>query len=208
MLFDLPAPDTEGKRTLVDCIAGRRSVRTYADSPLPLSCLSQLLWSALGATGPDMQRATPSAGGRYPLHLHVLVRRVSGLAPGIYEYQSDNHSLQLLNSQVAQTKAQEMGIGDQPWLSESAVVIGVAARLQDSIRHFVSQPPQGKRGSRYVYMESGALAQNVQLQATDMGLACVLVAGFEDARARDVLKLAAELEPTALLCIGQPQSAQ
>ncbi len=99
-----------------------------------------------------------------------------------------------------------VGIGDQPWLSESAIVIGVAARLEESTKHFASQPPKGERGKRYVYMESGALAQNVHLQATDLGLGCVLVAGFEDSQAKSVLLLPPELEPTALLCIGHQLS--
>lgn len=202
MLFDLPTPDAQGARSLVDCIAHRRSTREYGKAPLSLSCLSQLLWSAQGVTGADQKRTTPSAGARYPLELRVLVRRVAQLVPGIYEFQSNKHRLKLLDGAMAETVMHEVGIGDQPWLSEAAMVIGVAARLDETIQHFAPQPPRGKRGSRYVYMESGALAQNVQLQATDMGLACVLVAGFDDPPVRALLKLSPELEPTALLCIG------
>ncbi|MFT7373502.1 MAG: SagB-type dehydrogenase family enzyme [Oleiphilaceae bacterium] len=202
MIFDLPAPDTQGARSLANCIMNRRSVREYAESPIPVSYLSQLLWSAQGHTGSTQKRSTPSAGGLYPLHLYILVRRVVDLPPGIYEYKDDDHSLRLLDSQVPELKVKELGIGDQPWLSESAVVIGVAANFEDSIKHFASQHPHGERGRRYAYMESGALAQNVHLQATDIGIGCVLVAGFKDSLAKAILRLSSDLEPTALLCIG------
>jgi len=98
---------------------------------------------------------------------------------------------------------QALGIGDQPWLKEAALVIGVTAKLGDAVRHFESQPPQGARGARYVYMETGVLAQNVYLQSTVLGVGCVLVAGFDDSRVKEALSLPSDLEPTALLCIGQ-----
>ncbi|MFC3285045.1 SagB/ThcOx family dehydrogenase [Litchfieldella rifensis] len=202
MILDLPAPEAYESESLVSCIRSRRSIREYPGTPISIASLSQLLWSAQGITGADQQRATPSAGGLYPLHLHVVVRRVSELEPGIYEYQCHGHSLKLLDRQVPDAAIQEAGIGDQPWLGDAAVVIGVAARLEDSIRHFESQPPQGERGARYVYMESGALAQNVHLQCTALGAGCVLVAGFDDSKAQQALGLPSNLAPTALLCIG------
>lgn len=203
MIFDLPAPETYESESLAGCIGSRRSIREYTRTPISITSLSQLLWSAQGITGADQKRVTPSAGGLYPLNLRILVRRVSDLEPGIYEYQCDSHSLKLLEQQVPEATIQAAGIGDQPWLGEAAIVIGVAAKLEDSIRHFESQPPQGERGARYVYMESGALAQNVHLQCVALKMGCVLVAGFYDAVVKEVFGLASGLEPTALLCIGQ-----
>lgn len=207
MIFNLPAPLIFESESLVSCIENRRSIREYTTTPISISSLSQLLWAAQGITGPDKKRATPSAGGLYPLHLHVLVRRVSELEPGIYEYQCNSHSLKLLDSGAPEAAIQDAGIGDQPWLGEAGVIIGVAAKLEDSVKHFELQPPQGERGTRYVYMESGALAQNVQLQGTALGLGCVLVAGFDDEKAKEALRLPSDLEPTALLCIGQQRSS-
>nr|WP_284048020.1 SagB/ThcOx family dehydrogenase [Marinobacter sp. ATCH36] len=188
---------------MVGCIEARRSVREYAKTPLPIGVLSQLLWSAQGITGPDQKRATPSAGGLHPLHLQLVVQHVSGLEPGTYEYMADSHSLKLVGDRISGKTMYGLGIGDQPWLKEAAIVIGVTAKLGDVVRHFERQPPQGERGARYVYMETGALAQNVHLQSTALGVGCVLVAGFDGARVKDALRLPSGLEPTALLCIGQ-----
>ena len=66
----------------------------------------------------------------------------------------------------------------------------------------MSHQIKGERGLRYVYMETGALAQNVHLSATELELGCVLVAGFDDIRAIEVLCLSSESDPVALLCIG------
>lgn len=203
MVFDLPAAEQQDSKSLVGSIAARRSVREYTNAPLSIDVLSQLLWSAQGVTGTNKKRATPSAGELYPLHLKILVQRVSELEPGIYEYQSDSHSLNLIGERVPERAVQSLGIGDQPWLKEAALVIAVTAKLDDAVRHFEAQPPQGERGARYVYMETGALAQNVHLQSTALGVGCVLVAGFDDARVKEVLRLPSDLEPTALLCIGQ-----
>jgi SagB-type dehydrogenase family enzyme len=164
MVFELPAPELHASDSLVRCIEARRSVREYTEAPLAIVVLSQLLWSAQGVTGPDLKRAAPSAGGLYPLHLQIVVQRVSKLEPGTYEYMADNHSLKLIGDRVSERTMHEVGIGDQAWLKEAAVVIGVAARLGDAVGHFENQPPHGERGARYVYMETGALAQNVHLR--------------------------------------------
>ncbi|MFL1466738.1 SagB/ThcOx family dehydrogenase [Marinobacter sp. DUT-3] len=203
MVFELPAPELQDSESLVGCIEARRSTREYTKTALPISVLSQLLWSAQGVTGPDQKRATPSAGGLYPLHLQIVVQHVSDLEPGTYEYMADSHSLKLVGDRIPEEAMHELGIGDQPWLKEAAIVIGVTAKLGDAVRHFERQPPQGERGARYVYMETGALAQNVHLQSTALGIGCVLVAGFEDSRVKEALSLPSDLEPTALLCIGQ-----
>ncbi|MFL1406594.1 SagB/ThcOx family dehydrogenase [Marinobacter sp. M1N3S26] len=205
VILDLPAPDTQGIHSLVECTRTRRSIREYSDSPIPIQHLSRLLWAAQGVTRPDGKRTTPSAGGLYPLQLRVLVRRVEGLEPGIYDYLGDSHSLKIAGGLPSDEIINAVGIGDQPWLAESAAVLGVVADLAGTVRHFESQPPVGERGKRYVYMETGALTQNVHLHATDLELGCVLVAGFDDTRAREALKLSPEREPMALLCLGKLQ---
>jgi len=203
MVVNLPEPKLLESDSLVACIGARRSVREYANSPLPIEALSQLLWSAQGVTGGDQKRATPSAGGLNPLQLKVVVQRVVDLESGVYEYMTDNHSLKLVGTSVEEDTLHGLGLGDQPWLNEAAVLIGVAANVDYVTRHFKHQPPQGERGTRYVYLETGALTQNVHLQSTALRLGCVLVAGFDDAQVKEALMLSSDFEPTALLCIGQ-----
>ncbi|MEJ2679271.1 MAG: hypothetical protein P8174_09395, partial [Gemmatimonadota bacterium] len=48
----LPAPATDGGPPLARALARRRSVRAFAQTPLRLSEVSQLLWAAQGVTRP------------------------------------------------------------------------------------------------------------------------------------------------------------
>lgn len=207
MIFELPAPNADDSCPLIECIENRRSVREYTGDSISILNLSQLLFAAQGTTGSDGKQAIPSAGSVYPLNLHILVRRVSGLEPGIYSHQRNNHSLKLLSTEIPEAEVANTGIGEQPWLRDAAFIICIAAQLGKSIEHFAAQAPERQRGVRYVYMESGALAQNVHLRATDLGLGAVLVAGFDDEQAKKILKLVPDAEPTALICIGHSVSS-
>lgn len=81
----------------------------------------------------------------------------------------------------------------------------IGAELFGSVdaEHFKAQPPRGKRGARYTYIETGALAENVHLQATVLGLGLVLVGGFDDDMVKAAMRLPPEFGPTGLLCVGK-----
>ncbi|MFB9869171.1 nitroreductase family protein [Vreelandella sulfidaeris] len=64
--------------------------------------------------------------------------------------------------------------------------------------------PYGARGARYVYLEAGAAAQNLQLQAVAQGLGSVWVGGFDDEATGHILGLKVPLTPIILLCVGHP----
>ncbi len=68
-------------------------MRSYADEPLTLADVSQLLWSAQGITGGSTLRAAPSAGATYPLEVYVVAGGVARLAAGIYRYNNRAHEL-------------------------------------------------------------------------------------------------------------------
>ena len=70
--------------------------------------------------------------------------------------------------------------------------------------HFTEQPPQGRRGERYVFLEAGAMAQNITLQAQALGLGAVIVGGFDDSRVSALLQFKAPQQPVLMLCLGLP----
>ena len=47
----LPAPSIEGGPPVWEVLSRRRSIRDYAETPMPLEVLAQLLWSTHGITG-------------------------------------------------------------------------------------------------------------------------------------------------------------
>lgn len=205
---ELPGPAHFGPMTLEEAVLRRRTVRAAPGEPVALGDLSQLLWSAQGLTATSGGRTSPSAGGQYPLRLHVAAGNILGLPAGLYSYDVNRHALDPLSNEDPRAALGASAIGDQPWVSQASAIIAVLADLDSIARHFASQAPKGERGARYVYMEAGALAENVHLQATALGLGMVLVGGFDDEMARAAVRASGPLEPVALLCIsgrGRPE---
>ena len=202
MFTSLPQPVLPEESSLQRCLQQRRSVRTYSNGALTLSDMSNLLWAAQGMTGEPDKRTIPSAGAVYPLKVYALVRRVAALTAGLYEYIPEDRALKSVDDQPSDLMLSRVGIGDQPWLATAAVVIALCGDFERARAQFADQQPTGRRGDRYVYIESGAATQNVHLVATSLGLGCVLVAGMNDEQAKRSFELPSELEPIALMCIG------
>jgi SagB-type dehydrogenase family enzyme len=195
-----------------EAIRARRSVRRYAARPIDLSRLSRLLEAGQGITGADGKRATPSAHGLYPLALFVVAGNVDGLASGLHSYDpgsdpgSDPGAKALARLAAGDLRAglRAAALEDQPWLAEAPAALVVAADMARARAAFAAQPPAGRRGARYVYLEAGALVQNVCLQATALGLATVFVGGFDDAKMAAALDLPEPFAPVGLICVGWP----
>ncbi len=81
-IVQLPEPKYDSDVSLEESLAARRSVRSYADAPLTLQEVSQLLWAAQGITDPAGLRTAPSAGGTYPLEVYAVIGNVQDLDAG------------------------------------------------------------------------------------------------------------------------------
>ena len=200
--LDLPEPELKGM-PVEDAIALRRSVRTYADGPLTLAELSQILFAAQGITGgkADVKlRSAPSAGGTYPFELYAFASRVEGLEPGIYHYVPEGHCLDLVAKGDFAAKLSEACLG-QSMPAEAACSIVLAAVPGRTTARY------GERGLMYVHMEAGHISQNIYLQCTSLGLGVVAVGAFYEEDVNDLIGLDGERE-TALYvnCIGRKVS--
>ena len=80
----LPPPQRDGTMSLEAALAARRSVREFQSEPMPLEALSRLLWACQGAAPDGRRRTAPSAGGTYPLAIHVAAGNVTDLPAGLY----------------------------------------------------------------------------------------------------------------------------
>ena len=97
----LPQPRTDGTISVEKALAGRRSIRTFAQKPVTLAEVSQLLWAAQGITGKRggaELRTAPSAGALYGLETYLAAANVTGLAPGVYRYSPQGHTCLLYTS--------------------------------------------------------------------------------------------------------------
>ena len=193
-MIKLPEPDRGGKRRLEEVINERRSIREYADSPLTIKEVSQLLWAVQGITSPDGKRAAPSAGATYPMEIYIIVGTVEGLETGVYHYLPHKHSLELTIKGDLREEIYKASLW-QEMLLEAPLTIVIAAEYERTTRRY------GKRGIRYVHMEAGHIGQNIYLEATALGLGTVAVGAFDDQKVKNTLKI--QEEPLYLYPVGR-----
>ncbi len=179
----IPLPDPGRFRGLSveEALETRRSVRDYADRPLPLERLSRLLWAAQGITEERLAfRAAPSAGALYPIETYSIVHRVAGLTPGIYHYAVREHDLECLQEGDFRSQVTEAGL-HQGFLGQANVCFVLSAILQRARWKY------HERAYRYVLLEAGHIAQNLYLEAASMGLGACAVGAFFDGTLNDLL---------------------
>lgn len=174
----LPAPDREGRFTLEQTLATRRSTREFAPEDLSLAEAGQLLWAAQGITGEGGKRTAPSARAVYPLEVYVVANRVAGLTPGTYRYDPEAHALAAMPGEGRAAVA--AATTRQAFVAEAPLVVIVTG---DSL---LAAEKFGPRAERWVAMETGFVVQDVYLQATALGLGTVMVGGYLDAPLRAV----------------------
>ena len=206
IMIKLPCPQLKGKISLEETILRRRSVRRYRKEPLDLSQLSQILWSAQGATGRGL-RAAPSAGATYPLEIFVVVGEQSvvikepgqsakELQAGIYHYEPDSHSLSLGKASDLRPDLARATM-DQEFIIDAPVAIVICALYHRTSDRY------GRRAERYVHMEVGHTGENIHLQAVALGLATVEVGAFQDEEVREVLGLEERIKPLYVMPVGR-----
>ncbi len=192
----LPEPRLQSKVSLEETIFKRRSVREYANLPLSLGDISQLLWAAQGITVEWGGRTAPSAGGLYPLEVYLVVGSVDNLAPGVYKYKPQGHKLvKIRDGDVREELAK--AVLDQTWVREGAVDIVIAAIYERTTKKY------GERGVRYVDMEAGHAAQNICLQATALNLGVVTIGAFDDGLVQGILSMSASEIPLYVIPVGR-----
>jgi len=181
----------------------RRSVRSFAGTPLRLPELAALLRAGYGVTGElrgeseaQPLRAAPSGGALYPLELSVVARRVDGLESGLYHFDPLDDVL-------------EVAGGEHPAVAETTpftdVADGAAAVIVVSAVFWRSRFKYGLRGYRFTLLEAGHVTQNVLLAATSLGLGAVALGGFYDRRVDELIGVNGVDESALyLVCVGAP----
>jgi len=194
----LSAPTLESEISVEEAIFKRRSVRDYKTDAITLEQLSQLLWAGQGITAMDFFRAAPSAGASYPLELFVIAGNVKGLEAGVYHYNVKEHSLSLHMKGDLREKLGTTAAFNQKCILQAPACISICAVYERTMKTY------GKRGERYVHIDTGHAAENIALQAVALGLATVMVGAFEDKKVAEILNLGDELKPLYIIPVGKP----
>ena len=191
----LATPRTAGELSVEQALRGRRSLRSFAATPLTLAEVSQLLWAAQGITDQRGHRTAPSAGALYPLELLLVAGNVTGLPSGVYRYRPAGHDLVL--AVTGDRRAEVAKACGQGWVADAPAAVVFTAVFARTAKKY------GERSARYVPIEVGAAAENLALQAEALGLGATVVGAFDDAALATILATAAEEQPLALLPVGR-----
>lgn len=186
--IDLPVAAERANFDLCEAIRRRESVREFADVPISLGTLAQLLFHGNGIReepliGPfrNYRRNAPSAGNLGSVDLYPLVLNVEGLARGVYHYHPILHRLTQIAGPEALSQIDAAMM--QPEFSTAGVVIALGSSLARVRAKY------GLRGYRFACMDAGHVAQNLCLVATALGLGSFPGGGFDDDRLNELLDL-------------------
>jgi len=173
----LEPPQREGGTPFWKTIERRRSCRAFGERPLSREALSQLLWASQGVTKTykDFElRAAPSAGALYPIETYLAALNVDGIEPGLYHYDVRPHELELLKPGDFRESVACAAL-DQDFMAEAGAVFIWAAMFERTKWKYK------QRAYRYIYLDTGQIAQNLALAAVSLGLgSCQIGALYDD----------------------------
>jgi SagB-type dehydrogenase family enzyme len=196
----LPPPASKGAMSVEEALQGRRSTRRFANRPLELAQISQLLWAADGINNPQGKRTASSGRAAYPMDLYVVAgeRGVTNLAPGVYHYLVKDHALELVATgefRPAVSKA----CSSQVWIAEAPAIVVITGDYQRS------EVKNGDKALLFTHIEAGFLGQNLFLQAGALGLGAGVAGGFNEKALSQALKLPQADIPFLVMPVGYKQ---
>jgi len=190
----LPEPDTVGTMPVETAIMTRRSAKAYADTPITLSQLGQMLWAAQGISNADGKRTSPSRGAVYPITLFVVADNVNDLEKGLYQYIPEEHALGLVRSGDLGSNWET--ITKQTYPKAAPVVVIASGDMYKQYARY------GDITERLVTQETGHIGQNMYLQAQSLGLGMVVLGGFDTEAAHAFLGTEPQEKVLYLIPIG------
>ena len=195
-LRKLPLPDGVPIDLSLDAVMlRRRSVRQFTGDSIGLEALATLVRMGLGVTAQaELQlwgggstsvnfRAVPSAGGLYPIDLYFVAQNIVDLKSGLYRFDPlGDQLLEYGNEEVAKKIVDAISVPEnQISYSRANVIFLLIARPWKTMRKY------GDRGMRFVFHETGGIAQNLHLGITGLGLGGVDCASIYDGEVHQAL---------------------
>lgn len=173
----LPEPIFDQAIQFWNVIKNRHSTRNFTNEPLTIMELSLFLFgmSGLNRIFPQYAfRTVPSAGGLYPIEIYAVINNVVDLEKGLYHYDIQNHSLNLLKEGDYRSKVAEACLGQNSAFTSATNFIWTAMIERSQWKYL-------QRCYRYIYLDAGHIGQNFYLIAEALGLgACTIGAIYDD----------------------------
>ena len=166
----------------------RSSSRKFTGEVISLTELTQLLLLSYKKTKTGIKekfipncRNIASGGGLYPVDLYFVNLNVSNLPRGVYYYNIDRISMEMLPHFESDETFQEMV--NQAFFSDTKIDIDYSNAAGYIILGSVLQRTCFKyqdRGIRWALIDTGAIIHSIYLASASLGLGCCSVGGYCD----------------------------
>jgi nitroreductase len=170
--IQLPKPQTDGGRPLMQVLKDRKTTREFSSEKLPLQVLSNLLWAAFGINRPSGQRTAPSAVNWQEIDLYVA------LSDGLFLYDAKADALQPILAEDIRAAT-----GTQPYPKDAPVNLVYVADLDKPGR-----VPETEKDF-WSAADVGFIAQNTYLFCASEGLASGVRALIDRPALAKIMKL-------------------
>lgn len=188
--IQLPQPQTDQGKPLMQALKERKSSREFSAEKLPAQVLSNLLWAAWGINRPDSgKRTAPSARNRQEIDIYVAT------ADGLYLYDPKaNRLLPILSGDI------RAATGRQSYVSDAPVNLVYVADLAK-----ISEETDVDK-TLIAAANTGFVSENVYLYCASEGLATVVRALIDRPKLAEIMKLRSEQKIILAQTVGYPKS--
>jgi SagB-type dehydrogenase family enzyme len=185
----LPAPQMDGGRPLMQVLKDRKSSRDFSPEKLPAQVLSNMLWAAFGVNRPGSTgRTAPSASNSQEMDVYVAT------ADGLYVYDAKAYALKsILAEDIRALTGRQAFVKDAPVNLIYVADLSKATRAAPADRDF------------YAVAHTGFISQNVYLYCASEGLATVVRASFDRPALAKAMGLRPDQKITLVQTVGYPK---
>jgi len=187
--IQLPKPQMDGGKPLMQALKERKSTRSFSPEKLPAQVLGNLLWAAFGINRPDSgERTAPSAMNRQEIDIYVAT------ADGLFLYAAKGHTLQPVLAEDLRAAT-----GMQPFVTNAPVELVYVADY--------SRMGRGTDEDKNLYSaaDTGFIGQNVYLFCASEGLATVVRGSVNRPALAKAMKLRPEQRIILAQTVGYPK---
>ena len=144
---------------------------------------------------------------------------MGGIGAGVYKYLPHSHSLQPVPRcfdpmheeqnmlrKLGQTTVPQVGsMAHQEWVNDAAVIFLISGNVGTTAKH---GGLYARFAEELVMYEAGMVAENLNLQATALGLGATPIGAFEAKSVKDIICDAeVEEEPLLMMAVGVPKGS-
>jgi len=187
--IQLPAPQMDGGKPLMQVLKERASARAFSPEKLPPQTLSNMLWAAFGVNRPASGgRTAPSANNSQDMDVYVAT------ADGLFLYDAKAHALKQILAEDIRALA-----GRQAFVKDAPVNLIYVSDLSKMTR----AAPEDKEF--YAAAHTGFISQNVYLFCASEGLATVVRAMIDRPALAKAMGLRPDQKITLAQTVGYPR---